>query len=68
MMKKSQKQHYVNQFLFQYIDPIKQYRDMPNMVFNNWIYWLYDSWNTGLISITDYRDLIKIDLKDYIEV
>lgn len=65
-MKKSEKQHYINQFLNQYINPIKQYNDTPVMVFNNWIAWLYDQWNCGMISIREYRELIKIDLNDYV--
>jgi hypothetical protein len=67
-MKKSEKKHFVNQFLNQYINPIKQYEDMPNMVFNNWITWLYDQWNCGMISIREYRVLIRIDLDEFIGV
>ena len=65
-MKKSEKQYYVDQFLQQYINPIKQYQDTPVMVFNNWITWLYQQWNNASISIREYRELIKIDLNDYI--
>lgn len=67
-MKKSEKKHFVNQFLNQYINPIKQYEDMPNMVFSNWITWLYDQWNCGMISIREYRVLIRIDLDEFIGV
>ena len=67
-MTKNEKQHIVNQYLDQYINPIEQYRSTPITVFNNWICWLYEQWNCGMLNIKEYRGLIKIDLDDYIGV
>ena len=64
-MTKKEKQIILNQYLNRYIDPVKQYQDLPITVFNGWIRWLFEMWDNGLISIKEYRTLIKIELKDY---
>ena len=67
-MKKSEKQFFVNMYAAKFIDPDKQYRDTPNMVFNEWIRWLYEMWEKGMIDIKEYRALIKIELNEFIGV
>jgi len=67
-MTKFEKKIFVNQYMDRFIDPVKQYQDTPNMVFNGWIRWLFEMWDKGLISIKEYRALIRIDLNDYIKV
>ena len=31
---------------------------------NGWVDWIHDKWNSGLISIDDYRYLICVDFDD----
>ena len=65
-MTKYEKSIFVSQYMVKFAHPDKQYQDAPNIVFNGWIRWLYEMWDNGLISIKEYRGLIKIDLDDYI--
>ena len=67
-MTKLEKKIFVNQYMDRFIDPDKQYRDTPNMVFNGWIRWLFEMWDKGFISIKEYRALIKIELNEFIGV
>jgi hypothetical protein len=57
--------HFADMYLGQYIDPVKQYEDIPNLVINGWVIWLYDKWNTGQINLSEYRKLLNVDIGKY---
>ena len=57
--------HFADMYLSQYIDPAKQYNDIPNLVINGWVSWLYDKWNAGLINLSEYRKLLNVDIGKY---
>lgn len=59
---KKQLNHIVNQYKDRYINFEKQKDSAPNHVFNDYIMWLYQQWESGLINIHEYRKLINIDI------
>ena len=65
---KIDKKYFANLYLSQYIDPVKQYEDLPNHVISGWVYWLYERWENGLITLSEYRKLLNTDIEDYIGV
>ena len=56
----------INGFKITFIDFKKQYEEMPYFVINQYVRWLFDRWNLGLINLTEYRELLNTDLGDYV--
>lgn len=52
----------VTRFKHTFIDFNKQVDDAPSHVFSQYIAWLYRQWDSGLISISEYRKLIAINI------
>ena len=64
-MSKFNAKHFANMYLDQYIDPAKQYEDIPSLVINGWIRWLYGKWDSGQINLSEYRKLLNVDIGKY---
>jgi|GEM_PF-6749821 len=52
----------VNQYKNRFIDFKEQKESTPNYVYNDYIRWLYQSWEDGLINISQYRKAITINI------
>lgn len=52
----------VNQYVDRFIDFEKQKEMAPTHVISDYIMWLYQQWESGLINIHEYRKLICIDI------
>lgn len=50
--------NYKNRF----IDFKEQKETTPNYVYNDYIRWLYQSWEDGMINIHEYRKAININI------
>lgn len=61
-MKPSDRDVIIWAFKTQFIDYDKQKQDNPNHVANNYIHWLYYRWNMGLISLSEYKALVVMDV------
>ena len=52
----------VNQYKNRFIDFKEQKESTPNYVYNDYIRWLFRSWEDGLINISQYRKAITINI------
>ena len=52
----------VNQYKNRFIDFKEQKESTPNYVYNDYIRWLFQSWEDGLINISQYRKAITINI------
>jgi len=52
----------VNQYKNRFIDFKEQKESTPDYVYNDYIRWLYQSWEDGLINITQYRSAITVNI------
>ena len=52
----------VNQYKNRFIDFKEQKESTPNYVYNDYIRWLYQSWEDGLINISQYRSAITVNI------
>jgi hypothetical protein len=52
----------VNQYKNRFIDFKEQKESTPSYVYNDYIRWLYQSWEDGLITISQYRKAITINI------
>jgi hypothetical protein len=52
----------INQYKNRFIDFKEQKESTPNYVYNDYIRWLYQSWEDGLINISQYRKAITINI------
>jgi len=52
----------VSQYKNRFIDFKEQKESTPNYVYNDYIRWLYQSWEDGLINISQYRKAITVNI------
>ena len=58
--------HFAKIYLNRFINPVEQYEQIPLVITNGWIHWLYDQWNAGLITLTEFRKLLGVDISKYV--
>jgi len=52
----------VNQYKNRFIDFKEQKESTPDYVYNDYIRWLFQCWEDGLINISQYRKAITINI------
>lgn len=62
-MKKKDQQFIINRFKTQFVDFNKEKVLSPYMIINTYISWLYNQWRLGLITVDEYRALIKVEIE-----
>jgi hypothetical protein len=59
---KKQIDNIIHQYKDRYIDFNAQKESSPDYVVFQYVYWLFDEWNRGMINLSEYRKLIAIDI------
>lgn len=61
-IKKADLEFIIRFFKDRFIDFEQQRLTAPNHVVNDYISWLHSQWDSGIISLPEYRKLIQIDI------